>query len=147
MGLRPPPPASRPVRVFLGIFTRVAQYEHRALMRSTMLSIAPPALLGSVEHKFEVCGTNAHSATADERRDVLVLNVSNTVAGRGMCGKHRGSLELLIAIDALWPPDAFDCTPWPTPDDTRPPRPSGSAALAPAPPAAPAFLQPTRSVT
>ena len=55
------------------------------------------------------CGAaSGRGATADERRDVLVLNVSNNVAGRGMCGKHRGSLELLVAIDALWPPDAFD---------------------------------------
>ena len=94
--------------MFLGIFTRVAQYEHRALMRSTMLSISPLARLGTVEHRFVVCGTNAYSATADERRDVLVLNVSNNVAGRGMCGKHRGSLELLIAIDVLWPSGTFD---------------------------------------
>ena len=102
------PPSAAALRVFLGIFTRVSQYEHRALMRATMLSILPSAAVGSIEYRFVVCGTNAFSATADERRDVLVLNVSNNVAGRGMCGKHRGSLELLVAIDALWPLDAFD---------------------------------------
>ena len=101
------PSRASALRVFLGIFTRVAQYEHRALMRATMLALVPSPQLGVVESRFVVCGTNAWASTADERRDVLVLNVSNSVPGRGMCGKHRGSLELLAAIDALWP-GAFD---------------------------------------
>ena len=38
----------------------------------------------------------------DEPSDVLILNISNSVSGRGICGKHRGSIEFFIAVDTLF---------------------------------------------
>ena len=69
-------------RVFLGIFCRAAQYEHRQLVRATMLGIAGPDSVSafspvaglSVVHRFVVCGTGAASQTvkntATDSRDV-----------------------------------------------------------------------------
>jgi hypothetical protein len=98
------PTAQIKLRVFLGIFTRVSQYTHRTLMRVTMLAAPPPGL----EYRFVVCGTGHSTRTSvANEHDVLQLNVSNQVAGRGFCGKHRGSVELFAAVDALWP-QTFD---------------------------------------
>ena len=70
------------MRIFLGIFVRAAQYTQRGLTRSTMLSQLPPNL----DYRFVTCGgANTRLSTAHEP-DVLVLNVSNNVAGKGLCG-------------------------------------------------------------
>jgi hypothetical protein len=105
-----------PLRVFLGIFTRAAQYEHRALMRATMLGVPGPEALHAssplaglrVTHRFVVCGARGDStrnATANEQ-DVLLLRISNNGPG-GACGRNRGSVELIQLIDSVWP-GAFD---------------------------------------
>ena len=93
----------RLVRLFLGIFCRPNQYAHRALMRATMLSFAPSAP-GAFDHRFVVCGAarSTRAAVANED-DILILNVSNLLPGRGFCGKNRGSVELLVAVASLWP--------------------------------------------
>ena len=103
------------LRVFLGIACRASQYEHRALMRVTMLGVSGPEVTEGfsplpglhVTHRFIVCGAGASTIrSVSNEKDVMVLGILNTGKG-GACGKNRGSVELFQTVDRLWP-DRFD---------------------------------------
>ena len=107
---------AKPLRLFVGIFCRPNQYDHRSLMRSTMLEpYLPngepfsPSPLGTVVHRFVVCGSGKGTSGAieNEKRDVIVLPVLNKGFG-GMCGKHRGSIEFFQQVDELFGASNFD---------------------------------------
>ena len=92
------------MRILIGIFCRLAQRDARALLRSTMLALAAPPP-STVDYRFVACSSSASAQQRfvyDEPSDVLILNISNSVSGRGICGKHRGSIEFFIAVDTLF---------------------------------------------